>query len=117
MELRSLLAEEGEEYNTAWKLLMFDLGKVLELKALIPDLATANALLQAGSRYTGVGWCTSRASRALYQASGVAVVKGDFTEYRNAFLFAMDMLLKVEVPPLELTKKTGWGGLRHRVYR
>ena len=99
------LLSTGEAFDHSWKELMFDLPKVVNLKAYIQDADTARALLDAGERYQGAGWCTSKASKALYMASGVAIVKPDFKHYKNAFLFAMAIILEIEIPLMELDGK------------
>jgi hypothetical protein len=103
-QLQDLLGQ-GDVFDKSWKELMFALPKVVALKAFIQDADTARALLDAGARYQGAGWCTSQASKALYMASGVAIVKPDFQHYKHAFLFAMAIVLEVEIPLLELDGK------------
>ena len=59
-------------------------------------------LLKAGASWNGSGWNTGRASKALHDLVGVPLVTSDFSEYRNAFFYALALYWGVEVPQLEL---------------
>ena len=97
------LIEESERFEEHWKDFLFNIDKLVELRASSLDKTLASAVLAAGQKYGGSGWTTGKASKTLYELSGVAIVKGDFSVYRNAFLFALAILLDVEIPMLDLS--------------
>ena len=62
-------------------------------------------VLAAGARWSGAGWNTSRASRALHSLTGVPLVSGDLDSYKNAYLYALAILLDVDIPSLSLSDR------------
>ena len=95
---------QGEGFDEAWSQLFFNLDLVRHLKTDVTESDTANQLITAGASWDGAGWTTSRASLKVFGLTGVTVVKKEFQEYRNSFLFALCMLLDIEVPVLELSE-------------
>ena len=65
----------------------------------------AAELLRQGARWQGTSWNTSRASKALHAITGVPLVSGDFTQYVNAFLYAVAITLDLEIPSLSLSDR------------
>ena len=63
----------------------------------IIDSEKASAILATGVKWQGGGWNTSRASKTLYDLTGVPLVTADFTQYRNSYLYALAMFWSVEV--------------------
>ena len=59
-------------------------------------------VLSQGQKWNGMGWTTSRASRVVYELTGVPLVSSKVEEYRDAFLFALAMTTNVEVLGLDL---------------
>ena len=103
--LEQLLSGDENTFNNAWRDLCFDAGKMVALKAEVPDEDTANRLLAAGSNYLGCGWCTSREFRKLFENTGVAIVSAEFGDYQHSFLFGLAIFLGVEVPTFVLSDK------------
>ena len=69
---------------------MFIMEEALQLRKASPEQIVE--ILLAGSRVTGSGWSTGKASRALYQLSGVALVKPTIVPYRDLWLFAIALI-------------------------
>ena len=53
------------------------------------DKDLAGRVLQAGLSWTGTGWTTTRASKALFKCVGTALVSCELSNYKKAFLFAL----------------------------
>ena len=92
-----LVSVDSEAFEVAWGRLFFNLDVV---KQLLNDLDNEKAarLLEAGSQWRGRGYTTSKAAKLLFQATGVSLVSSEFHEYRDAFLFALSLILNLEVP-------------------
>eukprot|EP00667_Euglena_gracilis_P011756 EG_transcript_12027 len=96
----NLLLGEGQPFEEGWSKLMFNLEAAKELRAQPADQIAL--LLLAGARFTGRGWSTGKASRALYQLSGIPLVRGSFPPYRDIWLMALALIWGVDVPQLDL---------------
>ena len=100
--LSNLLAVESESGQTTWKDFLFSVPKVRELdKIITPEAAVG--VIQAGLQWSGGGWNSSTASKALFQLTGVPLVSKDFTSYRDAWLYGLAQHWQVEVPECELS--------------
>ena len=60
-------------------------------------------VIAGGSRWTGSGWSTSRASQRLHSLTQVPLVTAEFNQYRKAWLYCLSMLCHVEVKELTLS--------------
>ena len=92
-------------FQKPWQEFCFDVARMVVLRAELRDPETASSVLTAGCRYQGQGWCTSRASRALYETTGTALVTSSFDDYKHCFLFGLSIFLGVEVPTFDLSDK------------
>ena len=97
------LTQEGPNFEANWALFLFNLEMALKLKKKTKE--EVMAVLQAGSQWTGTGWNTGRASKVLWDLSGVAIVRSQITHYRDCWLFALALLCKVELPMVELPQE------------
>ena len=98
--LQKLLNSEDEGFEDSWNLFFMDVQKVREIGSLLtPQLASA--LLAAGQQWKGSGWNTSKASKTLFNLTGVPLVKSTWVDYRNAFLYALSLFYEVEVQELD----------------
>ena len=100
--LQPLLDTDNQDaFHQAWSSFFLDTSKVRQLQDVM-DAESAMELLKAGTSWNGSGWNTGRASKALHDLVGVPLVTSDFSEYRNAFFYALALYWGVEVPQLEL---------------
>ncbi len=79
-----LTTREEDEFNTAWKKFFYDVESVVETLKFGTAVDIQN-VLEAGERWTGAGWTTTRAATELRRLTGVALVTPEFEEYRGAF--------------------------------
>ena len=92
--------------------MFFDVEKSREIAVFLKGkTARAGDLLAAGSRWSGAGWNTSRASRALQSLTGVPLVSSDLDSYKNAYLYALAILLDVDIPSLNLSDRAAEAAL------
>ena len=103
--LEGLVSQDDGVFQKSWQEFCFDVAKMVALRAELRDPETASSVLTAGCRYQGQGWCTSRASRALYETTGTALVTSSFDDYKHCFLFGLAIFLGVEVPTFDLSDK------------
>ena len=89
------LALIGEENEATWSSFMFNVAQAQSLGQLPRE--DALRLLDFCARYTGSGWTTSRASRALFELTSVPLVASVVSAYRNAWLFALAMLWDIDL--------------------
>ena len=99
-----LLRVDEAEGQQAWCSFLFDIPAARSLSALPSEEALK--LLQAGHRYSGAGWTTSRASRTLHALTGIPLVASAVSAYRDAWLYALSMAWNVEVVGLDLTDRS-----------
>ena len=73
-ELISKLTSEGAEFESTWASFMFNMTqvKVLKEKASKDDVLQ---VLAAGTRFSGTGWSTGKASKAFRKLTGCSVVR------------------------------------------
>ena len=103
-KFNTLLVPDSEEGSNAWSAFLFNVDAARALRGLPPD--KAGLLLAAGHGWSGRGWTTSRASRQLHQLTGVPLVAATISAYRDAWLFALSVVLDVEVAGLDLTDRS-----------
>jgi hypothetical protein len=63
------------------------------------------AILAAGSKFTGTGWSTGRASKALYEICSKALVKATIEPYVQVWLYALAIITGVDLPAAELPQE------------
>ena len=95
---------DHQDFEQAWSSFFLDVNRVQALPGQV-TADQARALIQAGQRWSGAGWNTSRASKALWNLTGVPLVKAAWMDYRNAFLYALSLFLEVDVQELDLGDK------------
>ena len=102
--INKLLVPEDGEFQQSWSqfFLAYDLVQEV-VNNIQPD--QAQQLLGAGQAYSGGGWTTSKAAKAVFELTQVSLVTSDFSMYRGAFLFSLALPLGIEVPELNLTDK------------
>ena len=86
------------EFGERWSDLFFNVDGVCSLLSHTKDPATGGLLLGAGANWNGVGWTTGRASRAVYGATGVAMVEENLKDYLESFLFALSLAYNIASP-------------------
>ena len=97
------LTAEGPKFEVNWMEFLFNVPKALQLKE--KDKESVLQVLAAGQRYTGSGWTTGRASRTLYESSGVAIVKASIDSYRDVWLYAVALITGVDLPVIKLARE------------
>ena len=100
--MSSLLNPESMEFGERWSDLFFNVDGMCSLLSHTKDPATGGLLLGAGANWNGVGWTTGRASRAVYGATGVAMVEENLKDYLESFLFALSLAYNIDIPKLQL---------------
>ena len=98
-----LLRVEEPEGQEAWSQFLFNVAAAKKLVGFSPEEAVT--VLQAGSRWEGCGWTTSRASRTLNSLTGVCLVASAVSAYRDAWLYALPMAWGVDVASLDLSDR------------
>ena len=84
---------EHPDFENAWSGFFLDVSKVQSLPGKISNDETV-ALIAAGQRWSGAGWNTSRASKALYNLTMVPLVKAEWRDY--LILLGIRLLTKEE---------------------
>ena len=80
--LLAALTTAGPEFDQHWASFMFNMDQAKKLRE--KDKEDILKVLAAGARYTGAGWSTGRASKALYDLSGVGIVKGQIEKAKKS---------------------------------
>ena len=106
LDIVTSLTEDGPQFEGKWCNFLFNTEAALYLrekkaKAELKDEDIV-AILAAGQRYTGSGWSTVRASRRLFELSGVGVIKGTIQRYRDCWLYSRALLTDIDLPQVEL---------------
>ena len=99
--VNQLLKAEEPEGIRAWAEFFMNVPLARKFLTQIPK-EVATACLNQGLKWSGQGWSTSRASRKVYELTGVPLVSSRVEEYRDAFLFALAMALEVEIQGIDL---------------
>jgi hypothetical protein len=99
-----LLALDESLAGEAWKSFFLTENIVVQfLKETPPE--EVQSVLAAGAGWSGAGWDTTKAAKAVRLLTGVAMVTTNFKEYLNSFLFSLALCAGLEIPALELTDK------------
>jgi hypothetical protein len=105
MDFAPVLADPRHpDFEKAWNTFFLDVSLVQNFAAQA-NSEVAKAVLLAGQQWTGSGWNTSKASKTLWSLTGVPLVKAAWVDYRTAFLYALSLLLEVEVLELDLNDR------------
>ena len=99
--LQQLLQVETEGGQQAWKDFLFNVEKVAELDSII-DPNKAAALMVEGLQWSGGGWNSTTASKALFELTGVPLVTSNFGQYRDAWLYALALHWQIDIPECTL---------------
>jgi hypothetical protein len=99
-----LNAEEPTEFNQAWSEFFLQPARFKEIQPLIQG-HLGQDLLKNGQAWVRTGWNTGSASKQLFELVGVPLVSNDFNQYKLAWLYALAMVLGVDVPVLELSDR------------
>ena len=102
--LSVLLDPNHSAFESSWSSLFTDIGRVRSLIAAVPT-EQASPLLAAGQLWRGEGFNSSKAAMLVYTLTGVPLVRSTWTDYRTAFLYALSLVLEVEVPELDLDQR------------
>ena len=62
-------------------------------------------MLAAVARWTGEGWNTTKAAKAVRSLTGVALVSSKFSDYLRAFLYSLSLQAGVEIQCVALSNK------------
>jgi len=100
IDLVASLTQEGPHFENKWSTFMFNVEEAMQLKKSTKEQIMA--VMQAGSKYQGTGWSTGKASKKLYDLSGVAIVKAKIDSYRDCWLYTVSLLTGVDLPTVEL---------------
>ena len=96
-----LLDNTSSEWSTTWSTFLFN---VLAVQALgYPP--QAQDIITAGEAWRGDGWTTSRASKVLYEVTGVPLVSATVEDYKGAFLYALALHWGLDVASFELSER------------
>ena len=109
--LEALLNPESMEFSETWSTLFFNVEGVCRLVSHSKDPAIGTRLLGAGAKWEGAGWTTGRASRAVYAATGVAMVDEHLKDYLESFLFALSLAYNIDIPKLQLKAQAATAAL------
>ena len=101
IDLVDNLTKEGANFESTWSNFMFNATQALQLQTATKEQILA--ILQAGNKFSGLGWNTGKASRVLYNLSGVALVKPSWEPYRDIWLFAVALITSTDLPLLQLS--------------
>ena len=99
--INNLLQGDDGEGKQAWSEFLFNVPLARSFLEKVPK-ETTTACLNQGHKWSGSGWTTSRASRVVYELTGVPLVTSRVEHYRNAFLYAIAMAKEVEILELDL---------------
>ena len=101
--LNALKDSSNPGFNVAWTQFFLNPDSVRTLKTL--NEATVTELITAGAHWTGAGWNTSKASKVLYNLTGVPLVTSEFSEYKNAWFFALALHYNVQIAQMDLSDR------------
>ena len=91
--------------DEAWRSFLFNVEQARRVRDALEDKTAAAQLIGAGRSYSGTGWTTSKAAKALYETTEVAVVSSKFADYRDIWLYTLVNVLGIEIPELDLDPK------------
>ena len=102
LDILGALTQEGAHFEASWSKFMFNMEDALSLKKPEVTKEQVVAILLAGARFQGTGWSTGKASKVLYDLSGVATVKAQIETYRDCWRYTLALLTDVDLPAMEL---------------
>ena len=65
-------------------------------------------VLAVAERWTGEGWNTTKAAKAVRSLTGVALVSSKFSDYLGAFLYSLSLQAGVEIQCVDLSDKAAY---------
>ena len=104
IKFEDLRSPEEFKVTEAWKrFFLNEDAVVLFLQSVSPE--EVKTVLAAGAAWRGTGWGTTRAAKAVWKLTGLAMVTTKFQEYLNSFLLSLSLSAGVEIPALELSDR------------
>jgi hypothetical protein len=103
---QDLQSEDENIFNQAWGqfFLSTDLVRRFLRASTVEDV---HATLNAGYRWAGYGWNTTKAAVETRKLSGVVLVSAKLQDYSHAFLFSIALTKGVEINQMELSSASG----------
>ena len=109
METLLLLTSQDDMIReTAWSNFFFNVEAVRSVTEALEEESSkdlAGRVLQAGLSWTGSGGTTTRASKALFKCVRTALVSSELSDYRKAFLFALELCWDYDVGCMDLSDR------------
>ena len=99
--VRRLCDVNGADWSTTWSSFLFNVRAVIELG--YPK--EAQAIITAGEQWRGEGWTTGRASKALYEVTGVPLVSANVEDYKGSFLYALALHWGLDIATFDLSER------------
>ena len=99
--IKRLRDTNDPEWSATWSTFLFNVKAVNELG--YP--AKAQAIITAGEVWRGDGWTTGRASKVLYETTGVPLVSANVEDYKGSFLYALALHWGLDVASFELSER------------
>ena len=102
--VNNLRSIDDNVFNETWEKFLFNPEQVL---ALLKDAPAEEVteVLAAGTRWTGTGWNTTKAAKAVRGLTGIALVSAKFSDYLWSFLYSLSLHAGVELQCVDLSDK------------
>jgi hypothetical protein len=98
---RKLCDMASVEWSPTWSSFLFNVEAVVSLGT--PSDPTA--IITAGEKWEGEGWTTSRASKVLYETTGVPLVSASVEDYKGSFLYSLALYWSLDVARFDLGER------------
>ena len=102
--VQDLLSPEGTQ---AWSTFLFDVKRAKKLATL--DRAVAAQVLEAGLRFDGSGWSTTRERKALHAVTNVPLVSSSVKAYLHCWLYALALMWEIDISQVDLSDSASAG--------
>ena len=100
-DLVASLTAVGPQFEATWMKFLFNVPQAMRMKTNATQDQVL-AVLLAGQKWNGGGLSTGRASKALYDLSGVGIVKSAIEPYRDCWLYSIALMAGVDFPTVDL---------------
>ena len=100
--VQKLVDIQHPEWSQTWSWFLFNVPAVRQLG----NPPEAGAILVAGDQWIGEGWTTGKASKVLYDVTGVPLVRGNFGDSKGAFLYALCLRWGLDVGTFNLPERS-----------
>ena len=91
----------------AWSDFLFDVKRAKKLVNFDP--AVAAQVLEAGLRFDGTGWSTTRASKALHAVTNVPLVSSSVKTYLHCWLYTLALMWEIDINQVDLPDNASAG--------